>query len=175
VDERQGPGGGFLAEVCRRWEAAAPAEAGMRVVRLRLGVVLARDGGALPRLAGPVRAFLGTALGSGRQGLSWIHIDDLVALALAAARDEAYRGPVNATAPEPASNADFTRALARRLRRPLLPVPGWASAAALRLALGGMADEMLLRGAYVLPGEARRLGFRFRFPNLDAALADLLP
>jgi len=132
-------------------------------VKLRLGVVLARDGGALPRMARPARLGLGAKLGSGRQGLSWIHVDDLVALALEAARNPAYRGPVNATAPEPASNAAFTRALARRLRRPLLPVPGALTAAALGLALGEMAREMLLQGAYVVPGEALRQGFRFRF------------
>jgi hypothetical protein len=176
VDERQPAGSGFLAQVCRQWEAAADAAgaAGIRVVKLRLGVVLARDGGALPRLAGPVRCFLGTALGDGRQGLSWIHIDDLVALILEAARNPGWRGAMNATAPRPASNAVFTRAVARRLGRPVLPVPAPVTRAALRLLLGEMAQAMLLEGAWVLPAAALRHGFQFRFADLDAALADLL-
>jgi nucleoside-diphosphate-sugar epimerase len=125
VDEGRAPGEGFLPQVCRQWEAAAEAASasGVRVVRLRLGVVLARDGGALPRMALPVRLFLGTRLGQGRQGLSWIHVDDLVRLILEAAANPACRGPVNATAPRPVSNETFTRTLAQRLRRPLLPVP----------------------------------------------------
>ncbi|MDR3672543.1 MAG: TIGR01777 family oxidoreductase [Holophaga sp.] len=171
VDERQGPGGDFLAQLCARWEAAAT---GARVVRLRLGVVLARDGGALPRMALPVRLFQGTRLGHGRQGLSWIHLDDLVRMIIEAAGNPAWRGPVNATAPVPVSNADFTRILARRLHRPLLPVPAWLTGAAVRALLGEMGVALLLEGAYVLPGAAQRLGFGFRFPRLEEALADLL-
>jgi uncharacterized protein (TIGR01777 family) len=177
VDEGQGDGRGFLAQVCRQWEAAADAAAehGVRVVKLRLGVVLARDGGALPRLALPVRLCLGTPLGHGRQGLSWIHVDDLVRLILATAGDPAFQGPVNATAPMPVSNAAFTRALARRLGRPLPPVPAWATRLGIRALLGQMGEEMLLEGAFVTPGKAQRLGFVYRFPALEAALADLLP
>ena len=176
VDERQGPGRGFLADVCRQWEAAAEAAAGLgvRVVRLRLGVVLARDGGALPRLAFPVRICQGTRLGHGQQGLSWIHIDDLVRLILEAIANPAWRGALNATAPMPASNETFTRAVARQLRRPLLPVPALVTRAALRLLLGDMAQEMLLEGAFVYPRKAERLGFQFRFPGAAQALADLL-
>jgi hypothetical protein len=177
VDEGQAPGQGFLAALCRRWEAAAEGAAahGARVVRLRLGLVLARDGGALPRLARSARLGLGVRLGHGRQGLSWIHVDDLVALVLAAAGDPAWAGPVNASAPGPVSQAAFSRALDRRLRRPAPPVPGWLTGAAVRLLLGEMGEAVLLQGAYVLPRRALDLGFRFRFPDLEGALADLLP
>ena len=176
VDEAQGPGRGFLADVCRQWEAQADGASalGVRVVKLRLGVVLAREGGALPRLAFPVRIYQGAKLGHGQQGLSWIHIDDLVRLILEAIGNPAYRGPVNATAPMPASNETFTRAVARQLKRPLLPVPGALTRAAVRLLLGQMAQEMLLDGAFVYPRQAERLGFQFRFPGAAEALADLL-
>ena len=175
VDEASEPGKGFLAQLCRRWEAAADAApAGVRVVRLRLGVVLARDGGALPRMAFPVRMFMGARLGHGQQGLSWIHVDDLVRLILEAAANPAYRGPVNATSPMPVSNETFTRALAGRMRRPLLPVPAWITRAALGALLGEMGRAMLLEGAYVYPRQAERLGFEFRFRRVADALADLV-
>lgn len=176
ADEARAPGQGFLAQLCQRWEAAADGAApGIRVVKLRLGVVLARDGGALARLALPVRLGLGTRLGHGRQGLSWIHVDDLVRLVIEAAANAAWAGPVNAVAPEPVSNEAFTRALARRLRRPLLPVPEWVTRLALGALLGEMGEAMLLEGAFVLPRQAERLGFRFRFARVEAALADLIP
>jgi len=176
VDEAQGPGADFLAQLCRRWEAAADgAAAGVRVVKLRLGVVLARDGGALAKMALPVRLFLGTRLGHGRQGLSWIHVDDLVRLAIEAAANPDYAGPVNAVAPGPVSNEAFTRALARRLKRPVLPVPAWITRMALGALLGEMGEAMLLEGAYVYPKRAERLGFGFRFARVEDALADLLP
>jgi hypothetical protein len=177
VDEAQPAGRDFLAQVCARWEAAADGAAalGVRVVKLRLGVVLARDGGALPRMALPVRLFQGAVLGHGRQGLSWIHVEDLVRLILRAAADPAWEGPVNATAPGPVSSAAFTRALARRLRRPVLPVPAWVTGTAVRALLGAMGQVLLLEGAYVRPTRAERLGFTFRFPGLEAALEDLFP
>jgi len=177
ADEATPPGHGFLPQLCRQWEAAAEGAAahGARVVQLRLGVVLARDRGALPRMALPVRWFLGAKLGHGRQGLSWIHVDDLVRLILAAAADAAWKGPVNATAPWPVSNEAFTRALCRRLRRPLLPLPAPLTRAAIRLLLGQMGEELLLQGAFVLPRAAERLGFTFRYPRLEDALSNLLP
>jgi len=168
LDETAAPGEGFLAEVCRAWEAeAAPAEAlGLRVVRLRFGLVLGRDGGALARMLPPFRAFVGGALGSGAQWMSWIHRDDVVGLVLEALAKEAYRGPVNATAPHPVTNAEFTRVLGRILARPtLVRVP----AAVLRLALGETAD-MLLTGQRVLPAVAERLGYRWRYADLVPAL-----
>jgi hypothetical protein len=176
VAEDHPTGAGFLAELCRQWEAAADGAAShqVRVVKLRLGVVLARDGGALPRMALPVKLWAGTRLGDGQQGLSWIHVDDLVRLILAAAADPAYAGAVNATAPAPLSNAAFTRALARHLGRPLWPVPAALTRLALKALLGEMGVAMLLEGAFVHPREAERLGFAFRFPRLEEALADLV-
>lgn len=176
VDEASAPGEGFLAALCQAWEAeaAAAADLGVREVRVRIGVVLAREGGALEKMARPVKAFLGSRLGRGTQGLSWIHLEDLVALLLQAARHPGWSGPVNGTAPEPLSQADFMRVLAARLRRPLLPVPAFATGLALRLALGQLATELLLQGAFVLPRAALAQGFRFRFPTAAAALEDLL-
>lgn len=176
VDEGRGAGKGFLAKACRQWEAAADAALplGIRVVKLRMGVVLARDGGALPRMAFPVRMFQGAKLGHGQQGLSWIHVDDLVRLIREAAGNPAFEGAVNATSPRPVTNETFTRALARRLHRPMLPVPGFATRAALGILFGEMGREMLLEGAFVYPRKALDLGFAFRFERLEEALADLL-
>ncbi|WP_257304878.1 TIGR01777 family oxidoreductase [Geothrix campi] len=176
VDEAAPQGVGFLPEVCQAWEAEAAAASaiGVRVARIRIGVVLARDGGALPKMALPVRLWLGCKLGSGAQGLSWIHLDDLVAMFLEAARNPAWEGPFNGTAPEPLGNEAFTDLLARRLRRPLLPVPGALTAAAAKLALGEMATALLLQGAYVVPTRAQALGFGYQFPTAVSALEDLL-
>jgi uncharacterized protein (TIGR01777 family) len=176
VTEADPPGSGFLADLGRAWEAAAAGAEplGVRVVQLRLGVVLARDGGALPRMARPARWGLAARLGDGRQGLSWIHVDDLVRMILAALTDPGWHGPVNATAPAPVGNGAFTRALCRQLGRPLPPTPAWLTRAALGLLLGEMGEAMLLQGAYVLPARAQALGFRFRFPEVAGALADLL-
>jgi uncharacterized protein (TIGR01777 family) len=169
VDEASPSGGGFLASVCRDWEAAAePArEAGLRVVHPRIGLVLSADGGALARMLPAFRLGLGGRIGSGRQWMSWIALDDLVGLIHHALFDESWSGPVNAVSPAPTRNAEFTRVLARVLRRPsVLPAP----AAALRLALGEMARELLLGGSLVrsivLPGS----GFRFLLPELEGAL-----
>lgn len=176
VDERQPPGNGFLAELCREWEASADAFAtlGLRVVKLRLGVVLAREGGALPEIARPVRLFAGAPLGSGRQGFSWIHIEDAVRLMIEVVDNPAYSGAINATAPHPCSHADLMRHVSKRLRRPVWPVPGFLTRAAVKLLLGEMAEPLLLGGAYVIPRKAVELGFQFRFPTLAEALEDLL-
>jgi hypothetical protein len=168
LDEEAGPGEGFLADVCRAWEREAEAaEAlGMRVVRLRLGVVLAGDGGALARMVPAFRAFVGGPLGSGTQWMSWIHRDDVTGLIVDILAGEGYAGAVNATAPAPVTNEEFVRALGAALARPAwLRTPGLA----LRLALGEMAD-MLLGGQRVLPRVAERLGYRWRYPALAAAL-----
>lgn len=168
-DEASEAGAGFLAKVCREWEAAASRseELGVRVVRLRIGMVLAADGGALPKLAGPIRAFVGGALGDGKQWVSWIHVDDLVALILACIDDEHYRGAVNGVAPEPVTQRDLVGAIGDVLRRPV-----WLDAPAffLRVGLGKMADEMLTSGQRVLPAKAEKHGFEYRFPTVDAAL-----
>jgi len=166
LDEAAPPGQGFLAEVCRAWEEEA-ARAPVRSVSLRIGIVLAREGGALPRMALPFRLGLGGSLGDGRQWFPWIHVADLVALVATALRDESLQGPLNAVAPAPVRNAELTRALARRLRRPaLLRVPAFA----LRLALGDLAQE-LLGSRRVLPRKAEAAGFRFAYPELEGALA----
>jgi uncharacterized protein (TIGR01777 family) len=168
LDETAGPGTGFLAQVCQAWEQEAERaeQRGMRVVRLRIGVVLAADGGALAQMVPLFRAFLGGRLGGGRQWMSWIHRDDVTGLIVDALADTRYTGAVNATAPTPVTNRDFTRALGRVLARPtVLPAP----ACALRLALGEMAD-MLLTGQRVLPAAAERLGYRFRYRDLEPAL-----
>jgi uncharacterized protein len=173
VDEDSPSGEGFLAALCRDWEAAtAPAaEAGIRVVLPRSGVVLAREGGALGRLLPVFRAGLGGRLGSGRQWMSWISLTDQIA-ALCFLIDGDVAGPVNLTAPDPVTNAAYTAAVARALHRPaFFAVPP----AVLRLALGGLADEGALVSQRILPARLTAAGFRFRHPDLDTALADLLP
>ncbi len=176
IDELAPAGAGFLAEVCQAWEdAARTAEGlGVRVAILRIGVVLARGSGALPQMARPVRWFAGCKLGSGQQGLSWIHLDDLVAMLIEAAGNPDWRGVFNGTAPQPLSNEAFTRLIAQRLHRPLLPVPGPLTAIATKVLLGEMAEALLLQGAFVLPARAQAMGFTFRFPTAQAALEDLL-
>lgn len=172
LDETAAPGDDFLATVCVDWERAARGAErfGVRTVRLRLGVVLAREGGALPQIALPVRFGLGGRLGNGRQWFPWIHIDDAVALARAALGDPRWSGPVNAASPGIVTNAEFTRALGRVLRRPVpLPVP----AAAVRLALGELAGQ-LLGSRRVIPRAARERGFRFAHPELEPALREAL-
>ena len=168
LDESAGPGTGFLADVCRAWEeeTLAAERLGVRVVRLRLGVVLAAGGGALSRMLRPFRAFVGGPLGSGRQWMSWIHRDDVTGLIVAALGNPGYRGAVNASAPQPVTNRDFAALLGRTLARPAsLPTPAFA----LRLALGEI-SEILLTGQRVLPGVATRLAYHWRFPELGAAL-----
>jgi uncharacterized protein (TIGR01777 family) len=172
LPESAAAGHGFVADVCRAWEAEArAAEAlGVRVVALRIGIVLGSGGGALERMVKPFRLGVGGRLGSGRQWVPWIHLDDVVGLALHAAATAALAGPVNAVAPAPVTNAELTRALGRALHRPaVLPVPTFA----LRLALGEL-SEVLLASQRVVPEAALRAGYRFRFAELDAALRDLL-
>ena len=175
VDEKGAKGRSFLAKLCAQWEAEADkaAELGVRVVKLRTGVVLAREGGALPKLALPVKLFQGAKLGHGHQGFSWIHIDDLVAMYLEAATNEIWTGALNATSPRPVNNETLTRMIAKQLHRPVLPVPGFITAAAVKLLVGEMASE-LLEGAFVYPRRAQALGFLFRFEKAEDALADLL-
>jgi uncharacterized protein (TIGR01777 family) len=173
LDESSAAGAGFLADVCREWEAAAaPARsAGIRVAHARLGVVLGAGGGVLARLRAPFAFGLGGKLGDGRQWLSWIGLDDAIGALHHLVWTESAAGPINLTAPEPVTNAEFTRALARVLRRPaLLPVP----AGLVRAALGEMGQALLLDGARVLPRALEASGFRFRTPTLEAALRDEL-
>jgi len=170
LTEDSRPGIGFLPEVCAAWEheAEAAERLGVRVARLRIGIVLAPDGGALARMLPPFRMGVGGRLGSGEQWMSWIHVDDLVGL-VRFALDGGLRGAVNATAPEPVRNRDFTHALAQVLHRPaFLPVP----APALRLMFGEMA-EVLLGSQRVVPRAAQEAGFQFRYSRLEEALASL--
>lgn len=176
VDERTPAGKGYLADVCRAWEQSADrAKAhGVRVVKVRIGVVLAREGGALPKMAMPVRFFQGAKLGHGQQGLSWIHIDDLVALFIEAAKNPAYDGVINATAPKPLTNATFTGYLGQALKRPILPVPAFITRLGVKALVGEMAEALLLNGAFIYPKVAERLGFRFKYQDAREALADLV-
>lgn len=173
LDETSPPGVGFLADVCRQWEAATtPArEAGIRVVNLRIGVVLTPKGGALAQMLTPFRLGAGGTLGPGTQWMSWISLDDLVGAVLHAIAAPTLEGPVNATAPAPVTNAGLTRTLAAVLHRPaVLPVPAFA----LRALLGEMADALLLASARVLPRRLGESGFVFRDADLRGALADML-
>jgi uncharacterized protein len=172
LTEASPPGAGFLSEVCVEWEKmAGSAEAlGVRVVNLRTGVALGAEGGMLARVLPIFRTGAGGRLGSGSQWMSWIHADDLTNLITFALDHTQLRGPVNATSPNPLSNAEFTETLASVLRRPaILPVP----AAALRLLFGEMAD-VLLASQRVLPRAVDAAGFRFEYPELRQALEQLL-
>jgi uncharacterized protein (TIGR01777 family) len=172
LDEDAPAGGDFLAELCAAWELEAERarELDMRVVQTRTGVVLDPGGGALAKMLPAFRFGVGGPVAGGRQYISWIHIDDLVGMMLAALADERWSGPINATAPEPVRNRDFARELGKALRRPaLLPVP----AVALRALYGEMA-EIITTGARVLPAKALVLGYRFRHPRLPEALRSAL-
>ncbi len=172
LDEDAPAGEDFLAGVCADWELEAEraSELGVRVVQVRSGVVLDRDGGALGKMLPPFRLGVGGPVAGGRQYISWIHRDDLIGIILAAISDERWTGPINATAPQPVSNRDFSRALASALGRPSwLPVPG----AALRLRYGGMA-EIVTTGARAVPAKALVLGYEFRHPQLGEALGSAL-
>jgi uncharacterized protein (TIGR01777 family) len=172
LTEEASSGNGFLASLCREWEGAAGAaeRLGVRVVTPRIGVVLGKDGGALAKMLPIFRLGLGGPLGHGRQWMSWIHRDDLVELLLFL-MDHAVSGPVNATAPHPVTNAEFSRTLGQTLGRPaILRTPGFA----MKLAFGDMAEELLLTGQRVIPHKAQSLGFHFRFPFIAGALNDIL-
>lgn len=167
LDESSGPGTGFLPEVCQAWEASAGAarQRGIRVVHLRLGIVLARHGGALAKMLPVFRLGCGRRLGTGRQYWSWIALDDLLRVVERALQDERLSGAVNTVSPEPVTNADFTKALARALRRPaILPMPAFA----VKLLFGEMGRAALLASARVRPTRLLEGGFEFRFPELDA-------
>ena len=175
-DERVGedtpPGDDFLAEVCVIWEreAAAAGELGLRVVHVRTGVVLDKDGGALKTMLPPFKLGVGGPVAGGDQYLPWIHADDLVGLYLAAVDGHDWEGPVNGAAPEPVTNAVFSKALGRALHRPaVLPVPGFA----IQLLYGEM-SEIVTEGQRAVPNRAQALGFSYAHPDLDEALRDAL-
>jgi len=163
----------FLSRLGQEWEGeAAKAEVlGIRVVRARFGVILAKNGGALPRMARPFRWGLGGRIGSGDQWISWVTLPDVVGILRFALENGAVRGPLNVVSPQPVRNAEFTKVLARTLRRPaLFPAPAFA----LRLLLGEMADELLLASQRALPAQLEKLGYRFLQPELRPGLAAVL-
>lgn len=174
LTEESAGGGGFLAEVCREWETASrvAADAGIRTINLRTGLVLSGKGGALEKMLPAFKLGLGGRLGSGKQWWSWIHIDDEVGAIEHGMRSDAVSGPVNLAAPSPVRNEDFTKVLASVLRRPaLLPVPEFG----LKLAFGGMAaQELFLSSTRVAPQRLDRSGYTFRFNELRGALESLV-
>jgi hypothetical protein len=172
LDESAPPDDSFLSRVSVEWEnEALRASDAARVVVLRLGIVLATEGGALGKMLLPFRMGVGGRLGSGTQWMSWIHVDDLVAMFEWAIANAAARGAYNATAPAPVTNAEFTRTLARALRRPaIFPAPAFT----LKAMLGEMAEPLLLTGERIIPARATREGFRFEHPSLGPALEHLL-
>ncbi len=172
LSEESSSGDGFLPSLCREWEGAARAaeRLGVRVVTPRFGVVLGKDGGALAKMLPIFRLGLGVPLGHGRQWMSWIHRDDLVELLLFL-MEHAVSGPVNATAPHPVTNEEFSKTLGQTLGRPaFLRTPAFV----MNLAFGDMAEELLLTGQRVIPQKAQSLGFHFKFPFLAGALNDIL-
>ena len=173
LDEESDPGKGFLADVCREWEAAtAPAVMrGIRVVHPRLGIVLSTAGGALARMLPPFRLGIGGRIGSGRQFMSWITIEDLVGVLDYAIHNGSLHGPVNAVSPNPLTNQDFSIMLGRVLSKPsFLALPAFAA----RIAFGEMADALLLASARVLPTRLKESGYIFQFPEVEGALRHVL-
>ncbi|MEZ5492366.1 MAG: TIGR01777 family oxidoreductase [Gammaproteobacteria bacterium] len=173
VDEFADSGSGFLAEISRQWEAATAAAeaAGIRSVHTRFGIVLAADGGALKRMLLPFRLGLGGPIGSGRQYMSWITLDDVVRAVEFVIQDDNLRGPVNLVAPGAVDNREFTRTLGRVLKRPaFIPMPGFQA----RLLFGEMAEEILLTGVRVKPARLQQAGFHFRSESLEEALRSML-
>ena len=173
LDEESDPGKGFLADVCREWEAAtAPAVMrGIRVVHPRLGIVLSTAGGALARMLPPFRLGIGGRIGSGRQYMSWITIEDLVGVLDYAIHNGSLHGPVNAVSPNPLTNQDFSIMLGRVLSKPsFLALPAFAA----RIAFGEMADALLLASARVLPTKLKESGYIFQFPEVEGALRHVL-
>jgi uncharacterized protein (TIGR01777 family) len=172
LEETAPPGSGFMSDVCVEWEAEAARakEIGMRVVQVRTGVVLSREGGALKKMLTPFKLGVAGRLGSGRQWFPWIHIDDIVGIFREAILSTGLAGPVNGVAPNPVTNSEFTRQLAGALSRPaFLPVPSIG----LKVLMGEM-SEVLLGSQRVIPRVMIDRGFEYRFPNLGEALNDLL-
>ena len=173
LNEDSPSGDGFLPTVCREWEAAAqPArDAGIRVVHMRIGVVLGREGGALAKMLTPFKLGAGGILGNGKQYMSWITLNDVVRAMIYAINTESLVGPVNAVAPNPVTNRTFTKALGRALKRPtIVPMPAFAA----RMAFGEMADALLLSSIRVVPDRLVHAGFEFDHPSIDGAFASIL-
>jgi uncharacterized protein len=173
LTETSGNGSDLLGLLCRAWEGEASRAVpnGMRTVITRFGIILSPKGGALPAMAAPFRLGLGGRLGSGKQWMSWVALEDVIAVIRAAVSEKSWNGPFNVVAPDPIQNADFTRVLASVLHRPaFFAVPAFA----LRIALGEMADALLLASQRVQPVKLQAGGYRFRQENLEAALFNIL-
>ena len=173
LNESSHPGSGFLPDVCREWEAATePAsDAGIRTVQIRTGIVLSSKGGALAKMLTPFKTGVGGRIGNGRQWMSWIDIEDMVGAILHVLNAETLRGPVNMVAPNPVTNADFTKTLAAVLSRPaIFPMPAFA----VKLAFGEMGETVLLGSQRVEPAQLLQSGYRFHFNDLRSSLQNLL-
>ena len=173
LQEDSAPGSGFLPDVCREWEATTePAvRRGIRVVHIRTGIVLSARGGALGKMLLPFRLGLGGKVGTGRQYMSWIALDDHLRVIQEAITNDALRGAVNTVAPNPVTNLEFTKTLGKVLSRPtIFPLPAFAA----RLALGEMANDLLLASTRVQPARLQAAGFEFRYPHLEGALRHVL-
>ena len=173
LDEQSDSGGGFLAGVCREWEmATAPAmQAGIRTVNLRFGPILAREGGMLAKLLTPFKMGMGGKVGSGKQYISWVAIEDAIGAIKVALQDESVRGPLNVVSPNPVTNEVFTKTLGHVLSRPTaLAMPAFAA----KLAFGEMADEMLLTSQRAVPKKLTQSGYEFQQPELEGALRKYL-
>lgn len=171
--ESNEPGHSFLADVCKAWEMSTEpaAKKGIRVVNLRLGVILAKEGGALKTMMPPFKMGVGGKLGSGKQYMSWVALDDVLGIIELALENETIHGPVNTVAPNAVTNLEFTKALGRALSRPtIFPMPAFAA----KLAFGEMADELLLASTRVEPAVLNKAGYQFKYPELDGALRTLL-
>jgi uncharacterized protein (TIGR01777 family) len=172
LTEESDQGAGFLPEVCAEWEAEAKkAESFARVVCMRIGVVLAKDGGALEKMLTPFKFGIGGTVGSGKQWMSWIALDDIVSIINFFLENENLKGSFNLTAPNPATNQEFTKALGHAISRPtVLPIPEFA----IKLMFGEMGETLLLTGARVLPKRLEEAGYKFQFTNLDEAIKSVL-
>jgi uncharacterized protein (TIGR01777 family) len=169
LTEQSAAGEGFLPEVCREWEAAteSASRAGVRTALLRFGLILSAEGGALAKMLLPFKLGVGGKVGDGKQFYSWIALADVIEIIHFALANESLTGAINVVAPEPVTNAEFTRALGRAVNRPtFLPVPAFGA----RLAFGEMADALLLSSARVVPERLQQAGFKFKYPTLDGAL-----
>lgn len=174
LNESSNPGTGFLPDVCREWEKATQpaADAGIRTVQIRTGIVLSSKSGALAKMLTPFKMGLGGRIGSGRQWMSWIDIEDMIGAILHVLNSETLRGPVNMVAPKPVTNSEFTKTLANVLSRPaIFPMPAFA----VKLAFGEMGETVLLGSQRVEPAQLIHDGYQFRFTDLRASLENLLP
>jgi uncharacterized protein len=173
LDENSPSGEGFLADVCRQWEGETNIllQSGIRIVRMRLGVVLSKAGGALAKMSLPFQLGIGGCLGNGQQMMSWVAVDEIPYVVDHLIKNDQISGGVNVVSPQPVSNALFTKILSQVMRRPaVLPVPGFA----IRLLFGEMGQQLLLEGAYVLPRRLQESGYQFRFADLKAYLQKVI-